>query len=330
MKGNLLIILLAIFLSACTQQKQEGYLINGNIAGLTSGGKVQLKILELDTNTGITLDSTEVVNGKFTFSGILESPYLHTIQLNDTLNIATIFLENSKVDIRGDINNLKDIEIIGSKEDSLFRSYSAYAGFDKRAGMEIIQKHPDYVYTAFITYYYFQSQNLEIETMDSILSGFSTTVRKSSYYKHLNKLYDALKQVRISKLAPEFEINDIDGELVRRSDFKGKYLLITFGGSFQRNYNPTLVKAYQKFKGKNFDIVSISIEKNREEWLNVIQEDSLTWTNLSEINGWGAITDRFGVKYIPQNFLIDTNGLILDKNIEYEKLEDILQNLLSN
>jgi peroxiredoxin len=121
------------------------------------------------------------------------------------------------------------------------------------------------------------------------------------------------------------------GEMVNLSDFKGKYVLLDFWASWCapcRASNPTLVKTYDKLKNRDFTIIGISVDKNRELWLKAINKDGLTWPNLSNVNGWDEVSNTYGVKAVPQNFLIDPQGIIIDKNIDvdvlYEKLDKIL------
>lgn len=324
--------MLAAIIHSCSLEKsaEDGYVINAEIIGLDDGIAVLAK-LDLISNETIRIDTVPIKNGKFVFKGGLENPYMHTIFLNDADGKFHIFLENSKIDIRGSKSNIDEVRISGSREDSLFHSYTRDAIFDRKEGMEIMMNYPGYTFAAFVAYYQFQIHNIQADTMEYIVNNFDESVKPSVYYEHLTKLYNTIKRVAISNAAPEFNIPDTHGDTVKLSDLKGQYVLIDFWASWCapcRAANPDLLKVYNAFKNRGFNIVGISVDKSKESWLRAVEEDGLTWTNLSNLVGWDDVSDLYGVKAVPQNFLLDPDGIIIDKNIEIgemiEKLDEIL------
>lgn len=335
MFGNLYITLLiftAIIFQSCISQhdKTEGYTLKGNIEGIDSG-KAFLAKLDLVSNESVYVDSAEIQKGKFTFSGKTESPYLHTMFINDESNKIHFFLENSDIEIAADINNLELAKITGSREDSLFHSYNMDDIFDRNKGMDIMLNYPDYAFAAFTAYYQFQIYNIHADTLKLIIQGFKEPVTKSVYYAHLVKLYDTLERVAISKPAPKFTIPDTKGNLISLDDFKGTYVLIDFWASWCapcRAANPKLVHIYNTFSNRNFTIVGISVDRDKDGWIKAIQTDKLPWLNLSNLKGWDEVSDNYGVKAIPQNFLLDPDGIIIDRNLEAEKMFEKLNLIL--
>ncbi|MEN8152703.1 MAG: TlpA disulfide reductase family protein [Acidobacteriota bacterium] len=330
--GVFILVIFFVFLQNCGASKssETGYTINGKITGIKKG-KVELAKLDLETNEKVVVDTVVLKDGKFVFQGKVESPYLHSIFINDKAGKIHFFLENSKIDIFGDIKNLDKVKISGSREDVIFRSYPINSIFEKDKGMEIISKYPQYTFSAFVAYYYFQVHSLKIDTMETILYNFGESVKKSEYYEHLIKLFERLKRVAVSQPAPEFSLPDPDGQIVHLKDFKGKYVLIDFWASWCspcRKSNPKLVEVYKIFKERNFTILGVSVDKNREKWFEAIEDDKLTWTNLSDLKGWGDITDLYGIKAVPQNFLIDPDGIIIKKNIDTERMIEVLSGIL--
>lgn len=328
-KTLLRVLSLVLLLSSCSssQESRGGYIIHGDIEGLEQG-RVILAKLDLATNETVHVDSTEIKEGAFTLEGKVESPYLHTLFFNDYHDKLHFFLENSVITITGRIDHLEGTSIAGSREDSLFRSYQLDDVFDRQLGMEIMLNYPDFCYSAFTAYYQFQIHNIQLDTMDMIMGGFSEAVKKSLYYEHLNKLYTTLKRVAISQPAPAFSIPDTAGNMVKLEDFLGKYVLIDFWASWCppcRAANPELIKVYEQFADRDFTIVGISVDEDELRWKNAIETDRLPWINLSEVNGWGGITETYGVKAVPQNFLLDPDGIIIEKNIEPGLLAVILE-----
>ncbi len=326
------VLLIIIILQSCNSKVDniEEYTISASIEGIDSG-KALLAKLDLVTNEQVDVDSSEIINGKFTFKGEIESPYIHTIFINGKANKIHFFLENSDIEIYADFNDLENVKLTGSREDSLFRSYKTDDIFDREKGMEIMLKYPDYSFAAFTAYYQFQIYNIHVDTMDAIINSFKIPLKKTIYYKHLNKLYNTLKRVAVSQPAPAFSIPDTEGNMVSLNDFKGKYVLIDFWASWCapcRESNPQLVKVYDTFNKRNFTVIGISIDKDRDSWLKAIESDKLPWTNLSNLNGWDEVSTIYGVKAVPQNFLLDPDGIIIDKNIDSDIMIDKLSNIL--
>lgn len=327
-----LIVALLLILQSCNSgiKKGDGFTISGTINGVDNGTAILAK-LDLVTNERLNVDTTEIKNGKFTFKGKLETPYLYTIFIDGDTQKFHLFLENSKHTITADINDLENTKIAGSREDSLFHSYKTDDIFDRKIGMDIMLHKSDYTFSAFTAYYQFQVFNIHVDTLDLIMKNFKEPVKKSVYYKHLDKLYKTIKKVAISAQAPEFTIPDVNNKPVSLKDFEGKYVLIDFWASWCapcRAANPTLVKAYETYNKRNFTILGISVDKSREGWLKAIKKDKLPWTNVSNANGWDEISDLYGVKAVPQNFLLDPQGKIIAKNIEPEHLIAQLNKIL--
>jgi len=333
-KLNAFLILFALlFIAQSCSSKAENtddYSVVGHIDGIENG-KVMLTKLDLVTNERIDVDSTQITDGNFTFKGQVKSPYLYTLFFNDNKDKIHFFLENSEIRVTGTSKDLENTKIIGSREDSLFHSFKMDDIFDRKKGMEIMLDYPDYSFSAFTAYYQFQIYNIQLDTMNLIMNGFDESVKESIYYEHLSTLYATLKKVAISQPAPDFYVPDTAGSIVKLEDFRGKYLLIDFWASWCapcRAANPKLVEVYKQFSDRNFTVLGISVDKNEERWKNAIEYDRLPWINVSSLQGWDAVSESYGVKAVPQNFLLDTNGIIIGKNIEPEQLIETLNKIL--
>ncbi len=132
--------------------------------------------------------------------------------------------------------------------------------------------------------------------------------------------------------APDFEGLTPEGDTLRLSDFRGKVVLIDFWASWCgpcRKENPNVVRAYQKYKDKGFDVIGVSLDRDRNRWLDAIKTDSLAWHHVSDLKGWrSAIAALYGVRSIPHAVLLDREGKIVAVRLRGLQLEQYLKRLL--
>jgi peroxiredoxin len=149
-----------------------------------------------------------------------------------------------------------------------------------------------------------------------------------------NERIEIARKTAIGKYAMDFTQADTAGHPVSLSSFKGKYVLVDFWASWCgpcRKENPNVVKTFNKYKDKNFTVLGVSLDRpnGKDKWLKAIHDDNLTWTQVSDLKFWdNDVAKQYGIRAIPQNYLLDPEGKIIAKNIRGEELEKKLAEVM--
>ena len=139
-------------------------------------------------------------------------------------------------------------------------------------------------------------------------------------------------QVKVGQPAPEISLPNAKGDTLTLSSFKGKVVLIDFWASWCRpcrESNPHVVKLYEKYKDKGFEVFGVSIDNNKSSWLKAVKRDKIPYTQVIDGEGWDAPTAmRYGVDAIPATFVLNKDGKIEAINLEGPELEEKIKELL--
>ena len=363
MKKIFSIILLGIALLSC--QQKPGFIISGS---LTNAEGKEIVLVKQDGRSTVVIDSIVIINDLFKFTGTVDFPDMHYLQILGTNSKRNIFLENSEITISGDADAIDELVITGSKSEDEYQSYiellapidekmaviyqeyplAQQAGDEARMqelldeytviendiselGKQFILNNPgSYVSPGIIGHL---ANNLEANEIEDLLNILHENVVASPIAQELQERVIILKKSAIGQPAPDFELNDVEGNPVKLSDKIGaRLLLLDFWAVWCnpcRQENPNVVAVYNQYKDKGFDVFGVSLDKDKEAWLQAIDDDKLTWTHVSQLEGWTCdAVDKYGVVSIPANFLIDENGIIVAKNLRGEGLESKVEELL--
>ena len=168
----------------------------------------------------------------------------------------------------------------------------------------------------------------------ALLKKLHPEIQNSEDGKALAQQLQSQSTTAIGSVAPDFIQNDPNGKPVRLSDFRGKYVLLDFWASWCgpcRRENPNIVKTYEQFNDKNFEILGISLDNpgRKQDWLNAIAKDQLTWPQVSDLKGWqNAVAVQYMITSIPQNLLLNPEGVIIAKNLRGNQLTAKLAEVL--
>ena len=166
----------------------------------------------------------------------------------------------------------------------------------------------------------------DVAVIQPLFNSLSAPVKESKSGKLYGAYLANLQKTAIGSIAPDFSQPDTSGKIISLSSFRGKYILVDFWASWCgpcRAENPNVVKAYAKYHPKGFEILGVSLDQptGKANWLKAIHADGLGWTQVSDLKFWkNEVAVLYGIKAIPQNFLLDPNGKIIAKNLRGEDL----------
>ena len=329
MKKNLFLLIVAIIAISCTQKEDKNVLVSGNVEGVETG---TVYLQKFRNKSFYVIDSSEIVDGEFSFSTNVELPEIYGLSLDTTRNSFLLFLDENPASVRLDsANYYRNTKVEGSDLHNLFVEYKSERNVEIDS---FIKKHPSSLVSAYALYRDY-SYRLSPEEIRSNIDLLDPSLWNTPYVEVLEELIPTLEVVAVGNEAPNFVADDTEGNVVEFSNYigKSKYLLLDFWASWCgpcRRENPNIVKAYEEYKDKGFDIFAISLDSSRDSWLAAIEKDGLVWTNVSDLLLWDSEPAKlYGVRAIPSNFLIDENGVIVARNLKGEDLHNTLNDLLN-
>lgn len=366
-------IALCLFLFPLFCLGQHSFILKGEISdrSFASGKKV---FYTFYSDEGNVLDSMVIKKGKFSISGkILGATFLQmgignhleSISINGETrsfyigpgtqkikigrNLQTAKIIGSDVynesvkysSMLSEVNNLideanaliKDTSASSTLRSQMILQRSKAVKARQNLRLEFITNNPSSSFAIKVLRDY-GGITIKPETIEPIFNRLDPKVRLSAEGLQFAERIRLAKFTSIGSKAPDFEMEDVEGNPRKLSDFKGKYVLLDFWASWCmpcRAEHPFLRELYKNYKEKGFEIFAVSLDQagKKKAWLNAIEKDQITWPQVSDLqfyNNKAAIL--YGIKAIPQNFLLDRDGTIIAKNLRGMALENFLKTIL--
>ena len=179
-----------------------------------------------------------------------------------------------------------------------------------------------------------QDQEMDNAFVKKAYENVGDNIKNSFYGIEFKNSLATASKVEVGSTTPNFTVNDVNDKPITLSEFyKGKKLvLIDFWASWCgpcRKENPNVVAAYKQFNDKGFEVIGVSLDEDKTDWMNAIAKDKLVWQQVSDLKGWqSGVAKTYNVTGIPTNFLIDGNGKVIAQNLRGIDLENKLKELL--
>lgn len=311
--------------------------------------------------TGKVIDSSRILNGQFRFrlpKKITEKSRLFTIATGSFDNNKSFWIDDTDIVFSAVKGNFKNALISGSTSQRLHECYQRstdplmieidslrrYFGDTdslmlrkinrlveelKEINVRFIEQNHQSTISAYILRMNCIEWGLSLSK--SLYKKLSQQNQKTKYGEFVKSYITYHKDIAVGKNYVDFVQMNVAGKSVRLSSFQDKYILLEFWASWCgpcRKENPLLLQLYERYKQKGFEIVGVSLDVNKQQWINAIAKDSLTWPNITDFKGADNIPAlMYGVYSMPANFLIDPQGKIIAKDLRGVFLERKLKKL---
>ena len=168
----------------------------------------------------------------------------------------------------------------------------------------------------------------DFQFLDNLVSDLNENYPNTKSILQLKQQLDEMRKLSVGQPAPEIELPNPQGEMVKLSDMKGKYVLIDFWAAWCkpcRQENPNLVRMYNLYKDKGFEVFGVSLDRTKEDWLKAIEDDGLTWTHVSDLQYFNSkAAETYQINAIPATYMLDPDGKIIAKDLRGPSLENKL------
>lgn len=326
------LFVLLLFLNYTLSAQKRTFTINGKVQGIEDKTWLYLK----DSNRDLVIDSTKVDDNSFKFESKIDSfPIRVILHSKNFKNYAFFWLEDEKLVFNASNSTFKEARITGNinqLDNQLKQSLKSKIRRERlMLEKQFVEDNPNSIISANILSVYKTTFNKN--DVERLYLAFSEVNKSSAYGKSIMEFLSLNKgELKLGDKFIDFEMLDNNGGKRKFSEVKAEYILLEFWASNCapcRKENPNLVKIYNTYKEKGFEIFAVSEDIKKSNWLNAIRKDKLPWINVSDLKKSNKAFMIYGINGIPDNFLIDSNGIIIARNLRGEKLNQKLNHLFS-
>ena len=281
------------------------------------------------------LDSAIINENRFNFQvSLAQSPLRVILHTKDFSEYRFLWLEDHPMTFDASQSNFKNAIVRGSETENLNQELreklkNNVTRSDRQIEKEFVEQHPNSVISAHILAVY--STSWGKKTVSRLYEAFSPEIKNTEDGQSIANYIKLNQNPGKGDRQVDFEMGTAMGGTAKLSDNKGKIVLLEFWASNCgpcRKENPRLVETYQKYQPLGFEIFAVSLDTNKENWLGAIEKDGLPWMQVCDLKGQAnEAAQIYGISFIPDNFLIDRDGNIIDRNLRGAALDRRLKKL---
>lgn len=295
-----------------------------------------------DGSQFLPLDTLLVKNGKISYKfPHVDFQEINALRIDDMQETVYYFNENQPVVIKVDQEDITNATVEGGESTTLFTKYQSLN--NKKSEKEIlafkqeaVKNHPNALASAYIFSEILQKEEMSKEELEDIFDHFSEEVKKSSIGKQIERTLHPTGPPEVGDIAPNFSALTPEGEELSLKDMLdkgGKYIIIEFWASWCPHCQqemPRIAEIYKEYHDQGLEIIGISVDDNKNEWEQGIKDLGMQWEQISNLKKWNEpIALQYGIRSIPYNFIVDSQGKIVALHLNGKELKDKIQKLFN-
>lgn len=226
-----------------------------------------------------------------------------------------------------DAMNRKDTVVMNSLREEYFELQEEAKGYE----LTFARNNPNSLIAALIIDKALTTKALEMSEVRELYDLLTPEIQATSIGIKIKEKLDAMGSTTIGAKAPNFSAPSPSGEELALHDVLGKVTIVDFWAAWCRPCraeNPNLVRLYDKYKDKGLSIMGVSLDRSADDWKRAIEKDGLTWNHVSNTSYFDEIAKLYNVDAIPATFILDENGVIVDRDLRGILLENRIEELL--
>lgn len=367
MKKILFVLSLVTIFSSCSEVKDSNFTIKGNMKGMRKG----IVYLKEEVNGNVSTVDSLFLKGTedFEFKGFIESPevfYLSTSRRNSS--ILPVFVEKGIITVNADVNNLLTAEISGSENQELLDQFNKIMGRFNLKKNELFAKgltannkkhfitlntisdqykrnedrkikyilnyavvNASKEVSPYIALNYLSSSHITV--LDTINNSMTKEVIAGKYGFELNELVTQLKNTAIGKPFPELTQKDSTNTDIKLENKSG-FMLVKLWASYHENSRTSNILAkslFDQFDSEDFKIISVSLDYDKEKWLEAVKSDNMPWLQVTDLKGRKNLALRkLAIRELPESVLVDNNGIIVGRNLLNKDISKLVEDFKNN
>ena len=227
------------------------------------------------------------------------------------------------------VNRSANIDVMLNRnqtQEARERDFKARTNFHNTRSLELqeelVRRYSDQAIAPFMIFWEMKA-NVSLEKLKQLRALVDPSLIEHPYTKQLDE-FIRLADFKVGSDMPDFKLPDKDGKDFVFSTLRGKYVLVDFWASWCgpcMREMPNVVKLYKECKGKNFEIVGISLDQKRDAWLNAVEKNKMKWIQVSDLKSWKTLPVKLcNISAVPYTVLVDPEGKVIALDLRGEEL----------